>query len=93
MRAEPLNGRDAGCIADDLVDQTAGFFTEVVFDGDEETLVFIKWMPGNEEASANCGDETDRAAASIEWVLGAAFIEVANDQESAISMFGQECQM
>ena len=51
--AEPLDGGDAVCIGDGLVDQVASFFTEVVFDGDEETLVFVRGVLGDEEASAN----------------------------------------
>ena len=91
IRAEPLDGRDAVCIGDDLVGQVARFFSEVVFDGDEETLVFVRRVPGDEEAGASCGDDTDGAATSIEWVLGAAFIEVANNQESAVGFLGHEC--
>ena len=91
IRAEPLDGGNVVCIGDDLVDQVARFFSEVIFDGDEETLVFVRRVPGDEEASANCGDDTDRAATSIEWVLGAAFIEVANDQDSTVGTFGPEC--
>ena len=87
--AEPLDGGDAAFIGDDLVDQVAGFFTGVVFDGDEETLLFVSRMLGDEEAGANCADDTDGAATSIEWVPGAAFIEVAHDQKSTVSTSGQ----
>ena len=86
--AEPLNGGHTLAIGDDLVDQVTRFFTEVVFDGDEETFVFVRRVPGDEEASANCGDDTDGAATSIEWVLGAAFREMANDQDSTGGLLG-----
>ena len=89
--AEPLDGGDAACIGDDLIGQVAGLFTVVVFDGDEETLLFVRRMLDDEEASANRGDDTDGAATLIEWVLGAAFIEVADDQESAPGISGQSC--
>jgi hypothetical protein len=79
IRAEPLDGGDAVCVSDDLVDQVASFITEVVFDGDEETLVFVRGVLCDEEAGASRGDDTNGAATAIEWVLGAAFIEVAND--------------
>jgi len=85
IRAEPLDGGDAICIGDDLVGQVVRFFAEVVFDGDEETLVFVRRVPGDEEAGASCGDDTDGAATSIEWVLGAAFIEVATDLKAIYS--------
>ena len=91
IRAEPLDRGDAVCIGDDLVGQVANFFTEVVFDGDEETLVFVRRVLGDEEASASCGDDADGAATAIEWVLGAAFIEMANDQDSTVGILGQEC--
>ena len=91
IRAEPLDGWDAICIGDDLVDQVAGCFAVVVFDGDEETLVFLKRVSEDEEASANGGNDTDGAAASIEWVLGVAFIEVANDQDGTVGTLGHAC--
>ena len=93
IRAEPLDGGDAICIGDDLVGQVVSFFAEVVFDGDKETLVFVRRVPGDEEASASCGDDTDGAATSIEWVLGVAFIEVTNDQNSTVGTIGHECQI
>ena len=89
--AKPLDGRDAVCIGDDLVGQVARFFSEVVFDGDEETLVFVRRVLDHEKTSASYGDDTDGATASIEWVLGAAFIEMANDQDSTVGTLGQEC--
>ncbi len=84
-----MDGGDAAFIGDDLVGQVAGFFTGVVFDGDEETLLFVSRMLSDEEASANRADDTDGAATLIEWVPGAAFIEVANDQKSTVSTSGQ----
>lgn len=89
--AEPLDRRDAVCIGDDLVGQVARFFSEVVFDGDEETLVFVRRVLDDEKTSASHGDDTDGATASIEGVLGAAFIEVANDQDSTVDTLGQVC--
>ena len=89
IRAEPLDGGDAAFIGDDPVGQVASLFTEVVFEGDEETLLFVSRMLSDEEASANRADDTDGAATSIEWVPGAAFIEVADDQKSTISTSGQ----
>ncbi len=83
IRAEPLDGGNVVCIGDDLVDQVARFFTEIVFGGDEETLVFVRRVLDSEEASTNCGNGTDGAATSIEWVLGTALIEMANDQDSS----------
>jgi len=91
IRAEPLDGRDTVRIGDDLVDQVASFFTEVVFDGDEQTLVFVGGMLCDEQAGASRGDDTDGAATPVQWVLGAAFIEVANDQESTVDTLGHEC--
>ncbi len=91
IRAEPLDGGDAVRIGDDLVDQVASFFTEVVFDGDEQTLVFVGGMLCDEQAGASRGDDADGAATPVQWVLGAAFIEVANDQESAPGLSGQIC--
>ena len=91
IRAEPLDGRDAVFIGDDLVGQVASFFTEVVFDADEETLVFVRRVLGNEKAGASRGDDADGAATPIERVLGVAFSEVANDQDSTVAMFGYEC--
>ena len=91
IRAEPLNGRDAVCIGDDLVGQVARFFGEVVFDGDEQTHVFVRRVLDDEEASASQGDDPDGATTSIEGVLGTAFIEVANDQDRTVSTLGHVC--
>ena len=91
--AEPLDGGDAAFIGDDLVSQAAGLFTVVVFDGDQETLVFVSRVLNDEEASANRADDTDGAATSIEWVPGAAFIEVADDQNSTVGNSGHIRQL
>ena len=89
--AEPLDGGDVVCISNDLVSEGVGFCAEVVFDGDEEAPVFGVRMAGDEEAGANGGDDADGAAALIEWVLGTAFIEMANDHDSTVGTFGQKC--
>ena len=91
VSTKPLDGRDALCIGDDLVGQVASFFTEVVFGSDKETLVFVRRVLDGEQASACHGNDTDGAAASIERVLGAAFIEVTNDQDCAVGTLGQVC--
>ena len=90
IRTKPLDGGSVVCIGDDLVDQVVRFFTEVVFGGDEETLVFVRRMLDNEEPGTNCSDDTDGTATSIEWVVGTALIEMANDQDSAFGTFGHE---
>ncbi len=92
FRAEPVEGRDAVGIGNDLEGQVACFFREVVFDGDEEALVFVRRVLGDEEASTSHGDDTDGATTLIEWILGAAFIEVANDQDSTSGTLGQVCE-
>ena len=89
--AEPLDGGDVVCIGDDLEGEVISFFTEVVFDGDEETLIFVKRVRGDEEANANSGDDTDGAATLIEWVLGGTFIEMANEQDSRVGIPSQAC--
>ena len=91
IRAEPLDRGDVVFVGNDLVGQVARFFTEVVFDGDEETLVFVSRVLDDEQATANSGDDADGATASIEWVLGAAFIEVTDDQDCTVGTFGHEC--
>jgi len=77
------------CIGDDLVGQVIRSFTEVVFGGDEETLVFVRRMLSDKEAGASRGDDADGAATSIECVLGVAFIEVADDDDGEAVIVGQ----
>lgn len=91
--AEPLDGGDAICITDDLVGEIVSFFAEVVFDGDEETSVFVRRVTDDEETGADGGNDTDGATALIEWVLGIAFIEMAHDQNSAVGISGHVCKL
>ena len=65
VSTKPLDGRDALCIGDDPVGQVASFFTEVIFDSNEDTLVFVRRVLDGEQASACHGNDTDGAAASI----------------------------
>ena len=62
-----------------------------VFDGDEETHVFVRRVLDDEEASASQGNDPDGATTSIEGVLGTAFIEVTNDQDRTVDTLGHVC--
>ena len=78
--AEPADGGDAIGVADDLVGEVAGFGTEVVFGGGEDTRVFVRGVLDDEETGTNEGEGAEHATtAKEEGIAKAAFVVVVDD--------------
>jgi len=77
--AEPADGRDAVCVANDLVGEVAGFGTEVVFSGGEDARVLIKRVLDDEETGAVAGEDAHGTPAAIEEMVKATFVMVMDD--------------
>src|SRR3979411_2255408 len=81
--AKPLDVGDSVFVFHDLVGEVAGLFTEVVFSGGEDALLFIIGMVSSDQTHTGSADNADRACTAIEGIVCAPLIEVADNEHCA----------
>ena len=89
---EPVDGGDAIGIRGDAVSEVGSFGAQVVFGCGKNAFVFVAGVSHDEQAGAGGGNDANGAATAIERIVEGAFIEVAHEEDSTISILGQDSE-